>query len=389
MSTVPDVPTDRLTSVYVHFPWCAKKCPYCDFATRATEPTAIPHERYADAILRELERRGGSLEGRRLASVFFGGGTPSLWDPDALGRVLAAIKGAFPTHAGSVEVTAECNPSSLDRARAAGLRKAGVDRLSIGVQSLVNDQLRYLGRLHDAEGARAALRAAAHEVDRVSADLIFGMPGQRPEQLAAELEQLVELGVEHLSAYALTIEPATLFGELHRRGRLRVASDDQYASLFLAAEATLDRHGFSHYEVSNYARPGAESVHNAHYWKGGDYLGLGAAAVGCLTTAPGQAYRFRNESDPARYLANPGQEEERERLGPSELIREALMLGLRTRDGLHLERARARAGEDPLARRAAAVERRVAQGDLVHEPPLLRIPQDRWLSLDSIVLDLF
>ncbi len=380
------------TSAYIHFPWCAKKCPYCDFATRGVDPSAVPHEAYADALVREVEARAPELDGRRLVSVFFGGGTPSLFDPKALGRVLAAIRAAFASEAEDLEVTVECNPSSFDRAKAAALREVGVGRVSLGLQSLDDAQLRFLGRLHDARGALRALEDAVAEMPRVSGDLMFGMPEQTPEQLAESIERIVATGARHVSAYALTIEPGTRFGELHRRKLLPLATEDAYASMFEVAEATFEALGFEHYEVSNYAVPGEESRHNAHYWRGGDYLGLGAAAVGCLASGPGGARRYRNHPDPARYMADPvpgACEESEERLGPEELLRESLMLGLRTREGIDLRHAEARAGRPLRVSRERALDRRLATGDVAEEGTFLRVPKARWLQLDSIVTDLF
>ncbi|MDH5491453.1 MAG: radical SAM family heme chaperone HemW, partial [Myxococcales bacterium] len=357
------------TSVYLHFPFCAKKCPYCDFASVKIAPSAIPHQAYADAILAELEARRPELEGRRLCSIFFGGGTPSLWDPEALGRTLRGLRGAFGAEAEELEITVECNPSSLDAERAARLAGQGVGRLSLGVQSLDDARLRYLGRLHDREEALEVLEAAVARIPRLSADLIFGAPGQTVAALCAEIDRLVTTGIEHVSAYALTIEPGTRFGELHRLGRLETSTEDRYAELFEAAEARLEGHGFAHYEVSNYARAGAESRHNQHYWRGGAYLGLGAAAVGYLEEAPGRGRRWRNHGDAGRYLSiaeeplTPARrarafEEWEEPIGPQEIVREALMLGLRTREGVDLEATAARAGCDPLAGRERALRRR-------------------------------
>lgn len=378
------------TSVYVHFPWCLSKCPYCDFATRAVEAPRLRHRAYAEGVLRELEARRESLHGRRLVSVFFGGGTPSLWDPMALGRVLDGIRAAFDERAAHLEVTVECNPSSLDRATAAALRRAGVDRLSVGVQSLDDERLRFLGRRHDRAGALRALGDACAEVPRVSADLMFGMPGQQPAEVQAEAQALLALGLAHVSAYALTVESGTPFGELHRRGELALADEDGYADMFETLHDTFEGAGLAHYEVSNYARPGHEARHNVHYWRGGDYLGLGAAAVGCLSDGPGRARRWRNAPDPRRYLADPNAPEvEEEPLDGHALVREALMLGLRTREGVDLEATAHRAGLAPLEGRGVAVARREARGDLVRHGPRLRVPPDRWLRLDDIVADLF
>ena len=377
------------TSVYVHFPWCARKCPYCDFATEPLRAESLPHQAYADAVLRELEARSEDLRGRVLTSVFVGGGTPSLWNAHALGRVLAGIREAFDAEVEDLEVTAECNPSSLTRSSAARLREVGVDRLSIGVQSLRDRHLRFLGRLHDSSRAIAALEEAVAEIPRVSADLMFGMPGQSSAELGEDVARITDTGVRHVSAYALTIEEKTMFGSLHRAGRLQVAPEEAYASMFEDLEASFDRLGWRHYEVSNYAVAGEESRHNLHYWRGGAYLGLGAAAVGCLDHGPGRAERWRNDPNPQRYLNGKTLESERETLGPDEIIREALMLGLRTAEGMNLVDTRVRAGSDPEAGRQEELERAMDRGDLERSGDWLRVPRSRWLKLDGIVRDLF
>jgi oxygen-independent coproporphyrinogen-3 oxidase len=377
------------TSVYVHFPWCARKCPYCDFATEPLRVAELPHEAYTDAVLRELDARAEDLRGRALKSIFFGGGTPSLWSPAALGRALRAIRSAFDTEVDDLEVTVECNPSSLTRANAARLLEAGVGRLSIGVQSLRDSHLAFLGRLHDSDRAVAALREAVSEMPRVSADLMFGMPGQSDAELREDIERIAETGVRHVSAYALTIEEKTMFGSLHRAGKLRVADEDQYASLFEVAEESFADLGWGHYEVSNYAADAEQSRHNLHYWRGGAYVGLGAAAVGCLDQAPGHSERWRNDPNPRRYLTQTTLVTESESLGPEEIIRESLMLGLRTIEGMHLTDTQMRAGKDPLEGREREVEAAVGRGDLVHDGQWLRVPQSRWLKLDGIVRDLF
>jgi putative oxygen-independent coproporphyrinogen III oxidase len=377
------------TSVYVHFPWCARKCPYCDFATEPIRAKALPHDAYANAVLRELDARAPDLQRRELSSIFFGGGTPSLWGPRALKRTLDGIIGAFDHVCDDLEITVECNPTSLTRDSAALLREAGVGRLSIGVQSLRDPHLRFLGRLHDSERAIAALEEAASEMPRVSADLMFGMPGQTLRELGEDIARIAETGVRHISAYALTIEEKTMFGSLHRAGKLRVASEEQYADLFEHAERCFADLGWTHYEVSNYAAEGEESRHNFHYWRGGAYLGLGAAAVGCLDRAPGRAQRWRNEPDPQRYLTQETPGAEVEELGPEEIIREALMLGLRTIDGMDLAATETRAGRDPREDREREIARAIERGDLLHVGDWLRVPVDRWLKLDGIVRDLF
>jgi putative oxygen-independent coproporphyrinogen III oxidase len=378
-------------SVYLHFPWCLRKCPYCDFATSPLERDAIPHAAYADGIVRELEMRAGSLADARLFSVFFGGGTPSLWHPRELGRVLSAVQGAFSSRHPDVEITVECNPSSLDAQHAAALREAGVNRLSVGVQSLDDTELRFLGRLHDRSLALEALDAAQGAFERVSADLMFALPGQPAERFFGYVDELLARGLSHVSAYALTIEPSTKFGADARAGLLTAAPDEAYARMFEGIEQRFERAGLLHYEVSNYARPGEQSRHNQHYWRGGSYLGLGAAAVGCLSTGAG-GRRYRNHPDATRYLeraATAQVEVFEESLSPQDVIREALMLGLRTDEGVDLARLTARTGVDPCLGREKAIARRTARGDLIVDGQRMRVPRRRWLLLDGIVADLF
>ena len=384
----------RTASVYVHFPWCLAKCPYCDFVSYATKREEIDHRGYADAVIRELERRVAALGSRdwTVRSIFFGGGTPSLWEPVELGRVLRRARELLPC-GDDLEVTVECNPTSLDRSRAAALREVGVNRLSVGVQSLDAGRLQYLGRLHDPSGAIAAVTDAVAEMPRVSADLMFGAPGQRADDFVPELERVLETGVQHVSAYALTIEPGTRFGELHKKGLLQIAKEDDYADTFERASEALGRAGFVHYEVSNHAKPGQEARHNQHYWRGGDHLGLGAGAYGCMTDhATRGARRWRSEPIPARYLERSGTEAVGvfdESLSAADVAREALMLGLRTREGVDLRALEVRTGLDPRIGRENAIARRTARGELVREGDTLRVPREHWLALDAIVTDVF
>ena len=314
---------------------------------------------------------------------------PQFKSLDFTRRGFGQLRNAFDRVADDAEITVECNPSSLERDRIARLREAGVNRLSIGVQSLRDPHLRFLGRLHDRERAVKALGNADNEMPHVSADLMFGMPGQTLDELAEDISQIAELGIRHVSAYALTIEEKTMFGSLHRAGKLRVAPEEQYAELFEQAERSFTGLGWAHYEVSNYAAPGEESRHNLHYWRGGAYVGLGAAAVGCLDEGPGRALRWRNDPNPQRYLRQESLDAETEELGPDEIIREALMLGLRTVDGMNLAETERRAGRKPEIGREREIERAIERGNLVQEGNQLRVPVERWLKLDGIVRDLF
>ncbi|APR77705.1 Hypothetical protein A7982_03052 [Minicystis rosea] len=385
--------------VYVHFPYCLKKCPYCDFVSFARERETIDHVGYADAVIAELSRRRAALAGRRLATIFIGGGTPSLWEPAQLGRVVRAILDASDARDPEVEITAECNPTSLDEERARMLVDAGVNRLSIGVQGLDADRLRFLGRLHDPDGGLAAVAAAVRAgVPRVSADLIYGVAAganaDAPATAAAEVARVADLGVTHLSAYSLTIEPGTQFGDLAKRGKLPIAADDSVAEAFFAVEETLVQRGFAHYEISNYAKPGQEARHNLGYWRGDDYLGLGCAAFGTLSTEGGAAVRYRNHRDPIRWAAaaqsGDALESEREELDAETRLRERIMLGLRLADGLDLDRAASTLGVDawPPARRRAA-DKLLARGRLEMEAGRVRVPARARIWTDGVASELF
>jgi len=408
--------TAARAGVYVHFPWCLNKCPYCDFVSYGVGPSSrsggpkgptstssgpkgptdpIDHRAYATAVVAEIERRvdAGALRGCRVESIFFGGGTPSLWDARELGRVVARVRSALDC-ADDLEVTVECNPTSLDHDHACALTDAGVNRLSIGVQSLRDDRLRHLGRLHDARGGVQAVRDAKRAgVPRVSADLIFGLPGQSPEEARDEATELASLGLDHVSCYQLTIEPGTRFGELARRGRLPLADEGAVADAFLAIDEALTSSspahgGFVHYEVSNYARPGQEARHNLGYWRGDEYLGLGCAAYGYLRTARGEGVRYRNDVLPERYMV--GADDTAEPLDADTLLRERIMLGLRLAHGFDLEASAADLGVPawpPGRRRAVAwLEER---GRLVRDGSRLRVPTSAWLWTDDTAARLF
>jgi oxygen-independent coproporphyrinogen-3 oxidase len=399
-----------LASIYVHFPWCLAKCPYCDFVSYATERDRIDHAGYADAVVREAEGRARQLErrGRALSieSVFFGGGTPSLWEPRELGRVLARLREIFGVAPGAaLEVTVECNPTSLDRSRAEALVAAGVDRLSIGTQALRAEQLRFLGRLHDPDGARRAVDAAlAAGVPRVSTDLIFGLPGQSPEDAREQAEALASTGLRHLSCYQLTIEPGTQFGERRKRGLLPMADEGAVAEAFLAIDEALEARGLAHYEISNYAAPGQEARHNLAYWRGDEYVGLGCAAYGFARGgARGSGgVRWRNAIDPKRYVAatralgdaalgeGDGVSLTSEALDAEALLRERIMLGLRVRGGLDLARAGDDLGVAPWTKeRERAASKLALRGRLVREGDVLSIPRPAWLFADDTAARLF
>lgn len=389
--------------IYVHFPWCLKKCPYCDFLSFARSPSDISHGAYADAVLEELEARAEALGPRSLKSIFVGGGTPSLWKTSELCRVLEAIRGAFPEDRSStseVECTVECNPSSFNEQKSQELARAGVNRVSLGVQSLDNSRLQFLGRWHDAEAALHAVRTAVKSaIPRVNADLIFGVAGQSAEDAVREARALARLGITHLSAYALTVEAGTRFGAEAAKGRLPLLGEDQVADSFTRVSQVLREDGFAHYEVSNFAKDGHFAQHNLGYWRGEDYLGLGTGAWGTVNTHAGRI-RYRNTPDPDRYLSSRGQwgtadlqsESSRglvrdvEPISGDTALRERLMLGLRLEEGVDVDQAARELDAEPWPKgRRAEAERLVSRGRLQRSAGRLRIPRDSWLFADDTI----
>ena len=396
----PRAASGRPLGVYIHFPWCLKKCPYCDFLSVAAARDAIPHRAYADAVLRELAARLPLLGADyRLETVFFGGGTPSLWATDELGRVLAGVLSAFAhRRAAEVEVTAECNPTSLDLEKARALADVGVNRLSLGVQGLDAERLAFLGRLHDPNGGLEAARAAlSSPMPRVSVDFIFGVAGQTAEQAAHEARTLAGLGTTHLSAYALTIEPGTEFGARAKKGRLPLLDEAQVADSFTAVDEALSLAGFDHYEISNFARQGHVSRHNLGYWRGYDYLGLGTGAWGTVTLPSGRL-RYRNSPSPERYQASaftaPFAEAVDgcavvEPIDAETSLRERIMLGLRLAEGFDLEASANELAVEPLPdARQRSLTRLLKAGRIELDRRRLRIPKPHWLFADGIISEL-
>lgn len=363
-------------SVYVHFPWCLKKCPYCDFLSVAAERPSLPHQAYADAVIAELTRRAMSLGPSRLVSVFFGGGTPSLWEPSELGRVLERIFELLPSRAEEVEVTVECNPTSFDVARGRALKAVGVNRVSIGVQGLDAARLEFLGRLHDVDSGLAAVRDALESgMPRVSADFIFGVSGQEADAARREAQILSELGTTHLSAYALTIEPGTQFGALARKGKLPLLEEASVADSFLAVEETLEQAGFEHYEISNYAKPGEPCRHNLLYWTGGNYIGLGPSAASHI-----EGCRWKNRPHLGEWERAVEQRElpaaEIEHLTDDQRRGEWVMLRLRLSAGVSLSEYTAQWGRDARNDYAAELAQMTKLG-------LITLDADRFALSDS------
>jgi oxygen-independent coproporphyrinogen-3 oxidase len=324
--------------LYVHFPFCLSKCPYCDFASVVAKEA--PQERYTRAILAELSARSAPLSGRELHSVYFGGGTPSLWAPLHVATVLSAIRQTF-TLAEGAEVTLEANPGASDSERFAAYREAGVNRLSMGVQSLNPKTLASLGRAHSPEEAVAASKRAREAgFENVSLDFIYGVQGQTLDEARRDADAAAQLDAEHLSAYALTLEKEALAEDVPlakqlARGEVQLPPDEEVVEMQRAYQAAFARAGLERYEVSNYARPGFHSRHNALYWTGGEYLALGVGATGTVG-----ASRWSNQRSWEKYLSEV--EAGRlpsatvEPLDATTLARERIAMGLRLVNGVDL-----------------------------------------------------
>ncbi len=323
--------------VYVHWPYCARICPYCDFNVyrhrgRTGEAAAL-----VDAIEADLQAQAELTGPRQLVSVFFGGGTPSLMDPDAVGRIIARAKALW-SAAADLEVTLEANPTDAEAARFEAFAAAGVTRLSLGLQSLDDAALKFLGRDHDAAAGRRAAVAAARAFPRLSVDLIYARPGQTPAAWGDELAAALDLGAEHASPYQLTIETGTAFHRAVRRGRLTPPPEDLAADLYEATQAVLEAAGFDAYEVSNHARGlAARSRHNLVYWQGEDYVGAGPGAHGRLTRG-GVRRATAAVATPAGYIARVDRSglgfEHDDPLNPLEAAQERLLMGLRIDAGV-------------------------------------------------------
>lgn len=340
----PDAPDIGL---YVHWPFCLSKCPYCDFNSHVR--AAIDQARWRDALVRELRHFAEETPDRRVTSVFFGGGTPSLMAPETVAAVIGAASDLWALDP-NVEITLEANPTSVEAGRFAAYREAGVNRVSLGVQALEDSALAALGRTHSAAEAIAAVETAQRAFARVSFDLIYARPGQSPGAWRDELTSALELAGEHLSVYQLTIEPATVFHGAWRRGELILPEDSLAARLYEMTQEILLAAGLPAYEISNHARPGGQCRHNLTYWRYRDYLGVGPGAHGRLTQAEGK-WALRQHRAPEAWLAaveqNGHATRSRTRLTPEERLIELVMMGLRLTEGITRAAFRHEAGAEP------------------------------------------
>jgi oxygen-independent coproporphyrinogen-3 oxidase len=383
------IPPESATAfgIYVHWPICAAKCPYCDFNSHVRH--APPDEpRFAAAIARELEYFAARAPGREVTSIFFGGGTPSLMQAATVERILNAIVGRWPI-APDAEITLEANPGSAEAERFRGYCAAGVNRLSLGVQSLDDAALKALGRIHDAMEARRAVALARGIFPRLSFDLIYARPAQTQRAWRAELEEAIGMAADHLSLYQLTIEPQTPFFRLHAAGKLKIPDPERAAFLYQLTQEITEAHGLPAYEISNHAAPGAESRHNLTYWRYRDYVGVGPGAHGRIDSGGARA-ATATERHPERWL------ERVEELGHGLVVDEILsaeqsademlLMGLRLREGILPERYHAMSGRRIASTRLDEL-RRHGLVETCGEGRVRATPGG-WLVLDAVVADL-
>jgi len=388
---MPPVPDEPGFGVYVHWPFCAQKCPYCDFNSHVRFG-GIDEARFRAAFLRELEHTAERTGPRTVSSIFFGGGTPSLMAPETVAAILDRIGGLW-SIAPSTEITLEANPGSVEAGRFRGYRAAGVNRVSLGVQSLRDDVLKSLGRIHTAAEAKAAMEIARNTFQRFSFDLIYSRPGQTHEEWRRELKEALVLAGGHLSLYQLTIEPETPFAALHAAGKLIVPDEDAALALYEVTQELTEAAGLPAYEISNHAVPGEESRHNLIYWRYGEYAGCGPGAHGRLTLG-GVRHATSTERNPERWAARVESEGhgliEVTPLTRAEEGDEMLLMGLRLAEGVDIERL-ARVCGSRLS--PAAIAALVRQGLLETKPgadgsPRLRATRDGRFILNEIVLRL-
>ena len=320
--------------IYIHWPFCRSKCPYCDFNSHVRE--RVDHARWRNALLRELEHYARDTPGRTVTSIFFGGGTPSLMEPETVAALIARARDLW-SFTDDVEITLEANPTSAEIEKFRAFRAAGINRVSLGVQSLVATDLQFLGRQHDAAQALEAVQMAASTFDRFSFDLIYARPGQTLEQWRQELDRALAFAAGHISLYQLTIEPGTQFEQAVARGDFRVLDEEDAAELYEATVARLGAAGLADYEISNFAKAGEESRHNLTYWRYGDYVGIGPGAHGRLTLG-GDKVATRQHRAPEAWLdlvERDGHATRQRDLVPRpERLNEMLMMGLRLKEGV-------------------------------------------------------
>ena len=376
-------------ALYIHWPFCLSKCPYCDFNSHVRE--AIPEARFVAALRRELAFEAIRLGPRRVESIFFGGGTPSLMQPENVAALIGDARRLFDLDA-QAEITLEANPTSVEAGRFRGYAAAGVNRVSIGVQSFDDAALKFLGRGHTARQARAAIALAREIFPRLSFDLIYARPEQSLADWREELDLALGLAADHLSLYQLTIEPGTKFATLYGRGEFRLPDEDLAAALYDETEAAAARHGLAQYEISNYAQPGRESRHNLAYWRYQDYAGIGPGAHGRITLngALFATSRHRAPEAWAELVDSKGSGATVEAaIGRQDRAREALLMGLRLSEGICAASFESRTGTRlPDAVDPDVLEQALAENYLVQTPTHLIATAEGRKRLDALLPEL-
>jgi oxygen-independent coproporphyrinogen-3 oxidase len=374
--------TGEPLALYVHWPFCVSKCPYCDFNSHVR--AQIDQDAWRDALLADLAHEAKLLPGRTLTSIFFGGGTPSLMEASTVAAIIEAARARWKA-AGDIEITLEANPNSVEAARFADLAAAGVNRLSLGVQSFDDESLRFLGRAHSAAEGLAALDVAQKQFPRVSFDLIYALPGDTEEGWSRTLQRALSLGTTHLSLYQLTIEPGTRFASKVARHDFEPLDSDRAASLYELTDEMTSAAGLPAYEISNHAAPGAESRHNLTYWRYGDYSGIGPGAHGRRTGMRTVRHR-KPENFLSALLRNGNGLAEEEALTVHEAADEALVMGLRLREGIDADALEKRFGKAVVDR--ARVERLVESGHLEKDGARIALTASGRLVLDRVLAEI-
>lgn len=366
-------------AVYVHIPWCVHKCPYCDFNSHALK-TTLPEKGYVRALLEDLDEQKALAAGRKIGSIFIGGGTPSLFSGEAIDALLTGIRGEL-DFAQDIEITLEANPGAVDADHFAAYRAAGVNRLSIGVQSFNAEHLRALGRIHDpAQALHAYIIARAAGFENINLDLMFGLPGQHPDQALDDLQQAVDLAPQHLSWYQLTIEPNTLF--YHQPPA--TPDEEHLWEIQQKGQGFLREMGYAQYEVSAYAQKGCNCKHNLNYWTFGDYLAIGAGAHAKVSTREG-VIRYSRERHPQAYMQGPATRVNRRLLSAKDLQLEFMMNGMRLNEGVAARLFERRTGLS-----AEAMDRKVARaqelGLLERKRSWLQPSVKGWMFLNDLLM---
>jgi putative oxygen-independent coproporphyrinogen III oxidase len=371
-------------ALYVHWPFCVSKCPYCDFNSHVRD--SVDQSAWRDALLADLAYEAALLPGRLLGSIFFGGGTPSLMPPETVAAVIAAAAQHW-AFTDDIEITLEANPSSVEAARFADLAVAGVNRVSLGLQALDDDALRFLGRAHGVDEGLAALDVAQRHFARTSFDLIYARPDQSLTDWEAELDRALAFGTTHVSLYQLTIEPGTRFATLAAQGKLAPVDPDHGAALFELTRAITAAKGLPAYEISNHAQPGSESRHNLTYWRYGDYAGIGPGAHGRRGGMATVRHK-KPENFMSAVARNRNGAESETLLSPADRASEALLMGLRLREGVDLAHVARRSGlaKERLVK-AEAVAMLSNHGLITNTPDRLVVSEAGMLVLDSILAE--